>query len=195
MYIGGRRYFSTPLIAHARYYSVQIRDVSLGNTPVGLPESVYSTGTGVIFDAKTPVNYWPRQVYQRLSAIFEAETARSGMILGNAMRWEGADCWPVERAPGGIASFPTITIRFAGSAAQQLHAVHYMFEHNIGWYDDPEADPQQPATHYCNGNFDHGSSGVVLGSLFMRHLRITFERVSRLSLLRRSRQLQHRELG
>ena len=50
-----------------------------------------------------------------------------------------------------------------------------MFEHNLAWYSDPDADPQQPATHYCNGNFDHGSSGVVLGSLFMRHLRITFE--------------------
>jgi hypothetical protein len=170
-------YFSTPLTPNGKYYSVQIREMSLGATPLGIAQSSYSTGGGVIFDARAPVNYWPREVYQRLSEVFLAETA--GMGIGDPVQSRGADCWPVERAPDGIASFPTITIRFAGAAAQQLQAVHYMFEHNLAWYasDADPIDPQEPATHYCNGNFDHSSSRVVLGSLFMRHLRITFERV------------------
>ena len=170
-------YFSTPLTPNGKYYSVQIREMSLGSTPLDVAQSSYSTGGGVIFDTRAPVNYWPREIYQRLSEVFAAETA--GMRLGVPVQSRGADCWPVERAPGGIASFPTMTIRFAGAVAQQLHAVHYMFEHNLAWYAS-DADPQEPepATHYCNGNFDHSSSRVVLGSLFMRHLRITFERVS-----------------
>jgi hypothetical protein len=132
-------YFSTPLIDHSRYLLVQIRAISLGSTPLGLTTAQLNSGHGVIFDSGTSVNYWPRAVFAQLTSAFTTEVA--SMNLGPTTRVWGADCWAVDRAPGGIAAFPTLEIEFAGAAPQTLHAIHYMFSH-------PSVDA---ATHFCNG--------------------------------------------
>lgn len=132
-------YFSTPLIDHSRYLLVQIRAISLGSTPLDLTTAQLNSGHGVIFDSGTSVNYWPSAVFAQLSSAFTTEVA--SMNLGPTTRVLGADCWAVDRVPGGIAAFPTLEIEFAGAAPQTLHAIHYMFSH-------PSVDA---ATHFCNG--------------------------------------------
>lgn len=132
-------YFSTPLIDHSKYLLVQIRAMSLGSTPLGLTTAQLNSGHGVIFDSGTSVNYWPSAVFAQLTSAFTTEVA--SMNLGPTTRVWGADCWAVDRVPGGIAAFPTLEIEFAGAAPQTLHAIHYMFSH-------PSVDA---ATHFCNG--------------------------------------------
>ena len=52
-------------------------------------------------------------------------------LLGRCLqeRIDGADCWRVDKAPGGISSFPMYTVEFEGTGPQAFHPVHYMFNH------------------------------------------------------------------
>ena len=51
------------------------------------------------------------------------------MNLGRAERIDGADCWRVNKVPGGLASFPTYSVDFDEAGMTEFHPVHYMFNH------------------------------------------------------------------
>jgi hypothetical protein len=155
---------STPLHPHSKYYVLKIKDMKVGATGLGLSQSVYNMGHGAIIDSGTSLSYYPRQAYQRMRQVFSQETR--SMNLGRGERIDGADCWRVERAPGGLSSFPTYSIEFEGTGLQEFHPVHYMFNH-----------PQvKNPTHYCYGILDNGMAGLVLGSLFQRHFFMQIDR-------------------
>ena len=96
---------STPLLPHSKYYSLRIKGMKVGPTDLGIDSKVYNSGHGAIIDSGTSLSYYPRQVYQRMRQVFAQETKK--MDLGKAERIDGADCWRVSKAPGGLSSFPT----------------------------------------------------------------------------------------
>ena len=46
------------------------------------------------------------------------------MNLGRTETIDGAKCWPVRRAPGGISAFPSLEIEFDGNEPQRFHPVN-----------------------------------------------------------------------
>lgn len=142
----------TPLLSHSKYYVLRIKDMWVGKTTLGLGPSTYNTGHGAIIDSGTSLNYYPRQAYQKMRAVFQQET--KWMNMGRAERIDGADCWTVDKVPGGISSFPTYSVEFEGTGLIEFHPIHYMFNH-------PRV---QNPTHFCYGILDNGSAGLVLGS-------------------------------
>ena len=155
---------STPLVSHSKYYVLRIKGMKVGNTDLGLDSKTYNSGHGAIVDSGTSLSYFPRQAYQRMRTVFGQET--KSMNLGRAERIDGADCWRVNKVPGGIASFPTYSVDFDEAGMTEFHPVHYMFNH-----------PQvKRPTHYCYGILDNGPAGLVLGSLFQRHFFMTIDR-------------------
>jgi len=160
----GKNVVVTPLHMHQKYYVVRILGMSMGKTAAGLGSQHYNNGHGAIIDSGTSLNYFPRTVYQRLLTLFQLEAR--GLKLPRAERIDGADCWRTAAAPNGIASFPTFSVEFEGAGLVEFGPIHYMFNH-----------PQVIApTHYCYGILDNGPTGLVLGSLFMRHLFMTLDR-------------------
>ena len=94
--------------------------MKVGATGLGLDRSVYATGHGAIIDSGTSLSYYPRQAYQKMRTVFSKET--ESMNLGRAERIDGADCWRVEKAPGGISSFPSYSVRHPSSFLHPLPA-------------------------------------------------------------------------
>ena len=82
---------TTPLLPHNKYYALRIYDMKVGGTGLGLSRQVYATGHGAIIDSGTSLSYYPRQVYQKMRAVFTQET--ESMRLGRGERIDGADCW------------------------------------------------------------------------------------------------------
>lgn len=160
----GKDVLVTPLHPHQKYYVVRILDMKIGKTGANLGSSQYNNGHGAIIDSGTSLCYFPRTVHQRLLNIFQMETR--ALKLPRAERIDGADCWRTHSAPGGISSFPSFSVEFEGAGLVEFGPIHYIFNH-----------PQViNPTHYCYGILDNGPTGLVLGSLFMRHIFMTLDR-------------------
>ena len=162
----------------------------VGDTELGIEQSIYNSGQGVLLDSGTSLMYFPRAAHRRLLSVFHKEMRELGILLPKAEEIEGASCWTIETVGGssaaassgsGYAQFPELHVQFAskgnGVAADQhgsasrasrlrLHPTQYIFVH---------PSEEQP-THYCLGVLDNGPSGVVLGAIFMRHTRMTIDR-------------------
>ena len=186
----------TALRPHNKHYIVGMKNLMIADTDLGVDQTVFNSGQGVLLDSGTSLIYLPRAAYRRFGSVFARECGHMGLTLPNKEVVEGADCWAIaglgsaatpEGATNGsgYAMFPELRLQFAskgngveadatGSASRssllRVAPAQYMFVH---------PSEEQP-THYCSGVLDNGPTGTVLGAIFMKHTRMTIDRAAQM---------------
>ena len=175
----------TALRAHNKHYIVGMKNLMVADTDLGVDQSVFNSGQGVLLDSGTSLIYLPRAAYRRFSTVFVRECKHMGLALPKKELVEGADCWPIAQleardggdtvqatAEGatdgsGYAMFPDLLLQFAskgnGVEADATGSASRSSRLRVKPTQYMFVHPsEEHPTHYCSGVLDNGATGVVL---------------------------------
>ena len=151
---------------HPHYYAVALDGVSFGVDPLAVPASTFADGGhSAVLDSGTTFTYLPPAAFDAASKAIAAAADAAALPRVAAARGYGDACFGRLSTDAAIAAtFPNMTLSFAGGAKLELGPGSYLFRHS------------DAADAVCVGLFAAPpSKGALLGAVTMRDMMVEFD--------------------